>query len=169
VTTSSRASGSGYDNSDPWSSGDVAPKGAFKGVGSMSDETYLLKPFTFDESCAQDRRAGSTNCEYHPRCLAIRAQRKPPGKLCFMELIDAVAAALPRNVAVGDIIDAASWGQFVVRDDYARYWLNDYSVYFLTTCGSSWEQAVVLYLDAHYAYRPVSAYLCRRCNGDRSR
>jgi hypothetical protein len=124
---------------------------------------------TFDDFCAQDRRSNCATGDYHPRCAAIRAQRRPPGKLCFMELIDAVAAALPRNVAVGDIVDTATWGQFVVRDDYASYWLNDYSIYFLTTCGSSWEQAVVLYMEALYAFRPVSAYLCRSCSGDRSR
>ena len=72
----------------------------------------------------------------HPRCHALQSAR-PPGKLCFMELIEAVAAALPKRIVIGDSIDTATWGQFIVMDDYSKYWLNDYSTYFSDVCGSS--------------------------------
>ena len=69
---------------------------------------------------------------------------RPSGKLCFMELVEAVAAKLPQCLAVGDSIDTTTWGQFVAMDKYSICWLNDNSSYFLNVCGSSWDKAVSL-------------------------
>ena len=83
--------------------------------------------------CMTSRRQmddGMCDCS---RCYALQVEHqamlgagRPEGKLCFMELTEAVAASLPRLLAVGDTIDTATWGQFVVMDDYSCHWLNDF-------------------------------------------
>ena len=91
---------------------------------------------------------------------------RPEGKLCFMELTEAVAASLPRLLAIGDSIETATWGQFVVADEYSRHWLNDYGLYFATICDSSWDRAVALHLQDRPlprkfpSHRCVTKYLC---------
>ena len=73
-------------------------------------------------------------CE-HPRCYALQVEQeaspRPEGKLCFMELTEAVAASHPKFLVVGDAIDTATWGQFVVMHEYSRHWRNDYRMYLL--------------------------------------
>ena len=109
----------------------------------------------------------------HARCHGLQAPRQP-GKLCFMELIEAVAEALPRRLAIGDSIHTASWGEFVVVDDFSKIWLNDYSSYFASACGSSWGRAVAIYVGGHPGaprnewYRSVSTYMCLTCGEDRA-
>ena len=92
-----------------------------------------------------------------------------------MELIEAVAAALPKRIELGDSIDTATWGQFIIMDDYSKYWLNDYSSYFSDVCGSSWNKAVALYVHdwpnlqhGRRHYRWVTDYLCESCGEKRS-
>ena len=108
----------------------------------------------------------------HPRCHALQHQgldyatERPEGKLCFMELVEAVAAELPHSIAVGDTINSATWGQFIVMDDYSMCWLNDYSRYFSHVCGSSWEKAVALYVRPWFGSHPprfLTEYLCADC------
>ena len=122
------------------------------------------------EQVARDDR-----CE-HPRCHALQAPRQP-GKLCFMELVEGVARALPRRVAVGDPIHTESWGEFIVKDDFSKFWLNDYSTYFADVCGSSWEKAVALYVGGFpnrrgvtgsAGFRFVTSYMCAQCGEDRA-
>ena len=103
-----------------------------------------------------------TACD-HRRCKALQAPRLS-GKLCFMELVEAVAAKLPICAAVGDTIDTASWGQFIVKEADVQHWLNDYSNYFANSCDWSWEKAVTLYVKSHRRYRLVTTYLCALCS-----
>ena len=90
---------------------------------------------------------------------------RPEGKLCFMELTEAVAASFPKRLAIGDSIDTATWGQFVVKDAYSTCWLNDYSIYFATTCDHSWDKAVALHVSYPPTPRYVTEHLCAGCGG----
>ena len=115
---------------------------------------------------------GTCGCS---RCYTLQVEQwespRPEGKLCFMELIEAAASSLPKFLAIGDSINTATWGQFVVKDDYSLHWLNDYSSYFATVCDRSWDKAVALHvrccwnsvLNSHA--RCASEYLCRNCGG----
>ena len=91
-----------------------------------------------------------------------------------MELVEAVAGVLPRRLAIGDSIQTASWGEFIVMDDFSKIWLNDYSSYFSEACGSSWERAVAIYVGGHpglprgCGYRVASTYTCLQCGEDRA-
>ena len=129
-----------------------------------------LVPGFCSHDCRQLTR--DDRCE-HQRCHALQAPRHP-GKLCFMELVEAVAGALPRRLAIGDSIRTASWGEFVVMDDFSKIWLNDYSSYFSEACGSSWDRAVAIYVGGYpglprgSAYRAASTYTCWRCGEDRA-
>ena len=95
-----------------------------------------------------------------PRCYALQVQgvdwasreggdlpqcKRSEGKLCFMELTEAVVASHPKLLAVGDIINTATWGRFVVRDHGSKHWLNDYSLYFADVCHGSWDRVVALH------------------------
>ena len=119
------------------------------------------------EECRQFTR--EYRCD-HKRCAALQAPRAP-GKLCFMELVEAVAGALPGRLAIGDPIVTASWGEFVVMDYCVKVWLNDYSSYFHDICGSSWDAAVALHVDAwpnrRGGHRLVTRYACALCGEER--
>ena len=133
--------------------------------------------------CMQQRRQcddGMCGC---PRCYALQDEvyqitsatgdemyqplPRPEGKLCFMELTEAVAASHPRFLSVGDAIDTATWGQFVVMDAYSTHWLNDYSIYFATACDRSWDKAVALHVGTPPSVdrvpRHVTEHLCTQC------
>ena len=64
------------------------------------------------------------------------------------------------------MIHTASWGDFVVKDDYVKYWLNDHSGYFVDVCGGSWDRAVALYIESPFPWRLVTPYLCQNCSKD---
>jgi hypothetical protein len=93
-----------------------------------------------------------------------------------MELVEAVVAM--EGIDPGDRVDTVTWGRFIVKDEYVKYWLKDYSVYFKHVCGGSWAKAAALHVFNfaglhHWAQgferpiRPVSTYLCRICNPTR--
>ena len=109
-------------------------------------------------------------CVFSSTCACVPSNPRPEGKLCFMELIEAVAESHPKRLALGDLIDTATWGQFIVMDAYSKYWLNDYSIYFVTICDRSWDKAVALHVGPRlghflgHEHRCVTPYLCWNCH-----